>query len=154
VDGRLISINISRGGVPKASVFEALITAQGVEGDRQRDLRYHGGPDRAVSVFSFEVIDALRAEGHPIHPGSAGENLTISGIDWPRIAPGSELHVGLVQLIVTGYAAPCEKICRSFIDADFTRIAQKLHPGWSRVYTRVVIGGVVRPGDPVAHRSA
>jgi MOSC domain-containing protein YiiM len=49
VGGRVESINASRGGVPKQSMSEALITEAGLDGDRQRDLRFHGGPDRASS---------------------------------------------------------------------------------------------------------
>jgi hypothetical protein len=41
--GRLESINASRGGVPKRSMFEGLITEAGLDGDRQRDPRFHGG---------------------------------------------------------------------------------------------------------------
>jgi MOSC domain-containing protein YiiM len=149
VPGRLESINVSRGGVPKTSVFEALVTEHGVDGNWQNNLHVHGGPNRAVSVYSLDVIRALQGEGHPIATGSAGENLTISGIDWPAVTPGRELTVGGVRLLVTGYAPPCENIEDSFASGDFVRISQKKHPGWSRVYTRVLAGGVIRPGDPV-----
>jgi MOSC domain-containing protein YiiM len=150
--GRLESVNVSRGGVPKAPVFEGHITEHGVDGDRQRDLRYHGGTDRAVCVYSLDLIRSLQAEGHPIAPGAAGENLTVSGIDWTAIVPGGELQVGPVRLVVTQYAAPCDNIAPSFLDGDFTRVSQKRHPGWSRVYARVVEGGIVRPGDSVRAR--
>jgi MOSC domain-containing protein YiiM len=92
--GRLESINSSGGGVPKTALFEAHITADGINGDVQRDLRYHGGPDRAVSIFSLELIRALQAEGHPIAAGTAGENLTVSGVDWALMTPGRELQIG------------------------------------------------------------
>src|SRR5262249_2941412 len=80
--GRIESINTSRGGVPKEAAFGAFVTVDGIDGDRQRDRRLHGGPDRAVVIYSFDVIRALQAEGHPIASGTAGENLTISGVDW------------------------------------------------------------------------
>jgi len=147
--GRVESINTSRGGAFKSAVFEARVSEHGVDGDRQDDLRYHGGPDRALSLYSLEVIRALQAEGHPIAPGSAGENVTLSGLDWPSLTPGSHLRIGIVQLVVTSYAAPCEKIEGSFLNGEFMRISQKLHPGWSRVYSRVVAGGEIRPGDEV-----
>jgi MOSC domain-containing protein YiiM len=147
--GRLESINRSRGGVPKVSMLEALITEQGLDGDRQRDLRYHGGPDRAVVLFSLEVIQALQREGHPIGVGTTGENLTVSGIDWTTLAPGTELQVGAVRLAITKYASPCVNISGSFVAGDFTRVSQKGHAGWSRVCARVVAGGVVHVGDPV-----
>ena len=36
-----------------------------------------------------------------------------------------------------------------FQGRDFSRISQKRHPGWSRVYARVLVEGHLRPGDPV-----
>lgn len=147
--GRLASINVSPGGVPKAPVGEAAVSEAGVAGDRQRDRVHHGGPDRAVSLYSLEVIQALRQEGHPIDTGTAGENLTVTGLDWAGVSPGAEIRVGPVRLQVTGYAAPCTNIEGSFAGRHFLRIAQRFHPGWSRVYARVLAGGVVRVGDPV-----
>ena len=149
MQGRLDSINVSDGGVPKQPVPEASVTPDGVQGDRQRDRLNHGGPDRAVSIYAAEAIAALAAEGHPIRAGSTGENLTISGIAWRDVVPGAELRVGPVRLVVTRYTSPCEKISASFVGGEFVRISQKVHPGWSRVYARVVEGGVIRVGDPV-----
>jgi MOSC domain-containing protein YiiM len=135
--------------VPKTSVFEALIAPGGVDGDSQRDLRYHGGPDRAVVIYSLDVIRALQAEGHPIRAGSTGENLTVSGLDWEGIGPGTVMQVGEARLQITRFATPCRKISAAFADGDHTRIAQDRHPGFSRVCARVIAGGVVRPGDTV-----
>lgn len=149
MSGRLEAIHISRGGVPKLPVFEALITERGLEGDSQDDLRHHGGPDRAVVVFSLEVIRALQQEGHPIHPGTTGENLTISGLDWTALALGDELLIGDVRLRLTKYADPCRNIAGSFAGGRFKRIDQDRNPGWSRLCARVVNGGIVRPGDAV-----
>jgi MOSC domain-containing protein YiiM len=147
--GRLESINRSRGGVPKTGVAEARVTAEGVQGDGQRDHRHHGGPRRAVSIYSLDLIHALRAEGHPIGIGTTGENLTVSGLDWNALAPDRELQIGPVRLRLTEYASPCENIRHSFLDQDFTRISHKRHPGWSRLYASVLAGGILRPGDPV-----
>jgi len=147
--GRVESINASRGGVPKTGVFEGLITEQGLDGDRQGNPRIHGGPDRAVSLYSLDVISALQREGHPISVGTAGENLTLSGLEWSAVVPGVEIEIGEVRLLVTRYASPCESIAESFLGGESTRISQKLHPGWSRVYCRVLASGLVRVGDPV-----
>ena len=147
--GRLDSINVSRGGVPKRPIAEAAITADGVEGDRQRDRRYHGGPDRAVTLFSTERIAALQAEGHPIAAGSTGENLTVSGIDWTRATPGARFEIGEVRLEITRYATPCANITASFAGGDITRVGNKVHPGWSRVCARVLVPGRVHVGDRV-----
>jgi MOSC domain-containing protein YiiM len=142
------SVNLSDGGVPKLPVPGATLRAGGVEGDRQRDLRHHGGPDRAVSLFSLERIEQLQGEGHPIQPGTTGENLTLSGLDWERMVPGVRVRVGAAVLELTKYADPCRNIVGSFRDGDMTRISHKLHPGWSRVYARVLQEGPVRAGDP------
>jgi MOSC domain-containing protein YiiM len=150
--GRIESINTSRGGVPKAAVFEALITEAGIDGDRQRDRRFHGGLDRAVVLYSLDVIRELQAEGHPIAAGAAGENLTVSGVEWSRVVPGTRMRIGGaggVVLAITKYTSPCEKISGYFVDGAIARVSQKQNPGWSRVCARVVAGGLVRVGDLV-----
>lgn len=147
--GRLESVNTSKGGVPKMAVFEAFIAETGVSGDAQGNRQLHGGPDRAVVVYSLDVIRALQDEGHPIAAGTTGENLTVSGLEWARVVPGVELTVGAVRLRITRYATPCSQIRRSFRGADFMRVEQDTHPGWSRVCARVLEPGIVQPGDPV-----
>ena len=55
-------INVSDGGVPKQPVLEAKIAKEGVEGDRQRNLKVHGGPQRAVCLFSMDLIERMQDE--------------------------------------------------------------------------------------------
>lgn len=151
VRGYVESIQISKGGVPKWAVSSAVeITVNGLAGDRQRDLRFHGGPDRAVCLFSQEQIDTLRREGHPIDRGTTGENLTLSGLDWGLLLPGAVLEVSGVRLEITKPAHPCKNIAGSFSDGDFSRLSAKIHPGRGRLYARVLTPGLVRPGDPVS----
>lgn len=151
--GAVASINLSRGGVPKLPVEAAAILAGGLEGDRQRDLRYHGGPDRAVSLYSADLIRRLQDEGHPIVPGAIGENLTLEGIDWQAMVPGARLRIGDattgVRLELTSYAAPCKKIAPAFTAEHFVRVSQKVHAGWSRLYARVLEPGRISLGDRV-----
>ena len=63
--------------------------------------------------------------------------------------PGVRLRVGAVELELTKFASPCEKIAGSFAQGDYTRLSEKNHPGWSRVCARVRQGGPVRTGDTV-----
>lgn len=147
--GVVVSMNVSSGGVPKRPVPLARVSATGLDGDGQRNLEFHGGPDRALCVFAMERIEALQREGHPIAPGTTGENLTIRGLDWDRVVPGTALRVGDVTVEITAYASPCASIRPSFADGNSNRISQKLHPGWSRVYARVVGQGEIRVGDGV-----
>ena len=153
--GRVHSLNVSGGGVPKRPVPEAYVTKEGLRGDSQRDLRYHGGPERSVSLFSLGVIERLRAEGHAISPGSTGENVTLAGLDWTSVVPGARLEFdGGVVLEVASYCVPCGKIRASFADGMIHRINQEDHPGESRVYARVLVEGTVREGEAVRLRQA
>ncbi len=143
-------INVSDGGVPKGPIDSAVIGTLGVEGDRQESTEFHGGPERALCLFSLERIEALQAEGHSIVPGGAGENITIAGLDWDDVGPGRRLRLGDSVLIeITRYTAPCTKIRANFAGGDFNRVNQKTHPGWSRAYARVLEGGPLLPGDAV-----
>lgn len=148
--GRIFQLNVSDGGVPKLAVREARLRPEGLEGDRQRDLRYHGGPERALCLFALERVLELQAEGHPIFPGSVGENLTVVGLDWAGLAPGARLALGEEALVeITSYTAPCKTIATSFMGGDFKRISQKVHPGHSRLYARVLRPGRLAIGQPV-----
>ena len=150
--GSVFSINVSPGGVPKLPVSEAMVTVTGLDGDGHRDLRFHGGPDRAVCIFAIERILALQDEGHPIGTGTSGENLTLSGIDWEIVVPGAFLEVGDALLEIASYTTPCRTIRESFRNEKFSRLSQKHFPGWSRVYARVIREGVVRSGDTAVLR--
>ena len=147
-------INVSDGGVPKLPVDRAAVSLDGMEGDRQADRKHHGGPDQTLCLYSLEVIEMLQAEGHPIAPGSAGENLTISGLDWATVAAGQRFRVGAdLTIEVTDVATPCAKNAQWFVDGSFTRISDTKHPGASRWYARVLTPGDVTTGDPVTRIS-
>lgn len=148
--GSVAAVNVSNGGVPKGRVSGAQVSRLGLEKDTQDDKEHHGGSDRAVCLFSLERIRSLQKEGHPIDIGTVGENVTVEGIDWDRVVPGVTIKIGdQVLLEVASFTNPCKTIRASFIDGEFIRIAQKLHPGWSRVYARVIREGQIRFGDPV-----
>ena len=149
-DGRLLHVNVSDGGVPKMPVAEARVTRYGVEGDRQREVTVHGGPHRAVSLLGIEAIRRVAAEGHPIAPGTAGENLTTEGFDVSILAPGTRLSIGdEVVLEISQPANPCRTIRHSFADLRFGRLSIRAHEADSRMYARVVREGTLRPGDRI-----
>jgi MOSC domain-containing protein YiiM len=126
--GRIVQLSVSPGGVPKRAVPGARVTRLGLEGDAQRDHEHHGGPERALCLFPLEAIAALAAEGHAVQPGVLGENVTIEGLDWSTIVPGAHLLLGERVLV---------------------QVTRKRHPGWSRVYARVLVEGALRAGDAV-----
>ena len=150
MNGRVVQISVSNGGVPKMAVPSARITESGVEGDRQANPDIHGGPERAVCLFSMERIRDLQVDGHAIAPGAVGENVTVEGIDWDAVLPKSRILLGAdITLEVTRYTSPCTNIKAAFKGGEYSRISQKQHAGWSRVYARVLVPGIVRTGDAV-----
>jgi MOSC domain-containing protein YiiM len=148
-EGYVTGLQRSAGGVPKLPVDRAVVRSGGMEGDRQANRRFHGGPDRALCLYAQERLDALAAEGHPVARGTLGENVTIAGLPWERVRPGARLRLGNVEAEVTGFAAPCGKIAFGFADGSSARVGEKVNPGWSRVYVRILVEGEVAVGDPV-----
>jgi MOSC domain-containing protein YiiM len=146
-DGRVTGLQVSAGGVPKRSIARAVVHRTGMEGDRQAHRKFHGGPERALCLYSQERLDALAAEGHPVEPGSLGENVTIAGVPWEQVRPGVRLSLGGVEVEVTGYAVPCRSIAHAFADGRMMRVGEKSNPGWSRVYVRILSEGLIAVGD-------
>jgi len=149
--GRIVSLNVSPGGLPKLPIDRAHVTRFGLEGDAHRNTRYHGGPRRAVCLYAAELIALLRAEGHDARPGSLGENVTVEGIDFAGLTPGHVVRLGdEVVLQVTSYTVPCRNIAFNFRDQAFSRLSAKLHPGQARLYARVLSEGDLAVGDLVS----
>lgn len=147
--GAVVQVSASNGGVPKTALTSATIGPRGIVGDHQAERLHHGRPLQSLCLWSQEVIDALRDEGHPVYPGAAGENLTLAGIDWTTIRPGVRVAVGDAVLEISAFAAPCAKNAQWFSDGKFRRIDHNVAPGRSRAYAWVVAGGTVAPGAVV-----
>ena len=76
----------------------------------------------------------------------------MAGLDWGAVRPGDRLRIGAALVEVTRYTVPCNTIAASFAGRQFRRIHQDEHPGWSRVYARVLEPGVIAAGDAVEHQ--
>lgn len=146
-EGTVAGLFLGSGGVPKGPAATVDVDWSGVVGDRQAVRKHHGRPWQALCLWSTEVVDRLAAEGHPIFPGAAGENLALSGLDWARVVPGAHLRVGEVVAEVTAYALPCRTNARWFADRRFDRIHHR-HGAVSRVYATVLQPGSISVGDP------
>ncbi|HVN50952.1 MAG TPA: MOSC domain-containing protein, partial [Acidimicrobiales bacterium] len=146
--GTVTHLAVSGGGVPKQGVDRFDVGWDGAAGDRQSDRRHHGRPFQALCLWSDDVIAVLRSEGHPIEAGSAGENITVAGIDWASLRPGTRLRIGSVLAEISSHATPCAKNAAWFHDRRFRRIDHDEHPGWSRLYATVLEPGSVAVGDP------
>ena len=157
-EGVLFSINVGA-GIPKPPVQRAFVTRLGIAGDRQmvgfvQPWGGHGGSDKAVMLWSQDVIKQIASEGHPMcQPGRCGEQLTIAGIDWKLVRSGARVQIGdNVLLEVTFLKMPCSAQEPNFTDTGdgIQRISPMRHPDSSRVLTRVLRGGYVTAGDRVA----
>jgi MOSC domain-containing protein YiiM len=152
--GRVVQVSVSRGGVPKRAVERARLDVLGLEGDKHNDRVGHGGPERAVCLMAMEVIEKLQSEGHRVAPGTLGENITVSGLDWSRVKPGDRLRIGPALLEVTRYTTPCKNVAPAFADGDITRVLHTRNPGQARVYARVLEQGELSSGMAVEHLPA
>ena len=63
------SLNLSSGGVPKIPVDQVMVNLNGLDGDSHNDIKYHGGINRAVCLYSLELINDLKYEiySHPFY---------------------------------------------------------------------------------------
>ncbi len=145
-DGTVVQLSVSPGGLPKLPVDAAEVTWKGMTGDRQATRNHHGRPWQALCIWSAEVIDDFRSAGHPVAPGRAGENITVSGLPWADVRAGVQLRFGDVLCEVSAYALPCASNKPWFIDGDF-RVMHHDRGPVSRVYATVLEPGRIRVGD-------
>ena len=85
-----------------------------------------------------------------MEPGSVGENLTTTGVEWSTLPTGTRARIGselLIELLAP--AMPCDTQRHNFLRGQISRISSVLHPADSRMYARVLHEGEVRPGDPI-----
>jgi MOSC domain-containing protein YiiM len=144
VKGTLVQVNVSGGGMPKLPVASAKVTAHGVDGDWQRNRKYHGGPNRAVCIYSEELYAWLREKGIDLQNGSVGENFTTAGLDLSRLAKGDRLAVGERCIVeITDVRVPCSNLKKWDVDLPELIVGSS---GW---VAKVVAEGVVKPGDSI-----
>lgn len=145
---------VGRSAIRKRSVPGPVrITHDGVAGDEQCDLKYHGSPDNAVYAFAREDLDHWATVlGRPVPDGQFGENLTTSGIDVNEARVGERWRVGTALLEVAHARTPC-RVFENFMglsgydaSAWMKRFTAVGRPG---PYLRVIEHGVVERGDPV-----
>jgi MOSC domain-containing protein YiiM len=141
--GTLVQLNVSSGGMPKLPVDCARATKDGVEGDWQKNRKYHGGPDRAVCIYSVELYDWLREQAIDLKYGSVGENFTTEGLDLNQLQKGDRLRVGGCLIEITNVRIPCASLKKW--DADLPELIVG-RSGW---VAKVIEEAVVKPGDAI-----
>ncbi len=121
----------------------------GLEGDKQADLRVHGGLKQAVYAYPSEHYDYWKRElpGVELPWGSFGENLTTHGLLENKVRIGDTFRVGSTELTVIKPRLPCFKMNVRFQRDDMMNRYQKA--GRSGFYLAVSSEGVVQTGDEI-----
>jgi len=145
-EGVVEQLSVSSGGLPKLPIDPAEVTWKDMVGDRQATRQHHGRPWQALCIWSSDVIDAFRADGHPLAAGRAGENITIRGLPWSEVRAGVRLQIGSVLCEISCYALPCRTNKPWFLDGDFNLMHHERGPV-SRVYATVLEPGMITVGD-------
>ncbi len=117
-----------------------------IDGDRQADLRVHGGVDKAVYCYPAEHYPAWQSElGRELGYGTFGENLTVTGLLEDSLHIDDVIVIGDAVLQVSQPRYPCFKLGIKMNDPLFLRRFQK--SGRSGFYCRVLEEGLIEPGQ-------
>ena len=144
----LVQVNVSSGGMPKLPVLQAQVTVNGIIGDRQCIAKIHGGPDRAICLYSEELYQWLGEQGVAVTHGQLGENFTTRGLDLATLKTGDRLRVGVCVIEIAKVREPCSQLKKWDVDLPEIIIGRS---GWM---AKVIEEGIVRPGDPIEPLSA
>lgn len=151
---RVVGVYLGDGGVPKRPVAAADVSTEGIAGDRHKVRRIHGGPTRALCLWSADVLQELIDEGHPLFGGACGENVLVTGIDWTLLKIGDRLTLGPVLAELTEATTPCRQIRPYFANNTIQRVSHTKYPGSGRWYARILVPGPLAVGDAVSFTPA
>ena len=123
------------------------VHSERLNGDQQADRVHHGGPDKAILVYSRSHFDAWQAEfpEWSVSGGAFGENLTVDGIDESDVCIGDVFRVGTSLLQVSQPRQPCWKLSKRWSMPKLAVMVQATgRTGW---YLRVVETGTIHSAD-------
>lgn len=137
-------------GIGKSAVSEPRWIGQTqIEGDGQADRVHHGGPHKAVCVYSADHYPYWR-EQHRDKKwpwGSFGENFTVQNLSEAEVCIGDIWKIGEAKLQVSQPRQPCWKLARFWDIKDLAlQVQQNGKTGW---YLRVLEEGHVQAGMPI-----
>ena len=156
-DGRVQSVNVGpvapmprrpelRSGIDKVPrPGRVAVGPEGLSGDEHGNRAVHGGPDKAVYIYSESDYRHWESVlGRPLAPGTFGENLTVTAPDGAALRIGQRLDVGTATLEVTIPREPCATLGVRMEDPGFPTAF--LREGRTGFYTRVITTGLVWAG--------
>jgi MOSC domain-containing protein YiiM len=120
-----------------------------LDGDRQADLRVHGGPNKAVYAYTRENIEywRKRLSRDDLGPGTFGENLTVEHLLETEVAIGDEFEIGTARFQVSQPRLPCFKLGIALGMPDFPKTFQRSRR--TGFYLRVLREGLITVGDEI-----
>jgi MOSC domain-containing protein YiiM len=136
------------------SIFKEAVTGRvalrklNLDGDRQSDLRVHGGEHKAVYCYPIEHYAYWREElpGRDLPMGAFGENFTMDGgPDEDSTYIGDRFSVGTAEVVVTQPRLPCYKLGIRFGNDEMVKWF--LASGRTGFYLAVTHEGEVGAGD-------
>jgi len=139
--GKVVAVNVSvKKGTTKESVDSAeFVPDHGIKGDA------HAGPgNRQVSLLgtgSIRKSGIMKEQG--LCGGRFAENLTTEGLELFSLPLGTLLRIGETVQQVSQIGKECHDGC-----AIKAAVGQCVMPR-EGIFTRVIRGGVVRPGDEI-----
>jgi MOSC domain-containing protein YiiM len=140
-EGRVIAVNISeRTGVVKRPVGEAETVPGGVRGDAHFGL----SDVKQVSLLADESVDKMRETGLELEAGAFAENIRTAGLDLKSLPVGTMLRIGGSLHEVSQIGKECHQGCEI---RNKTGACVMPSEG---IFTRVIEGGVIKPGDGIA----
>jgi len=117
-----------------------------LQGDRQADLRVHGGPYKAVYAYSSEHYPYWAEHlGVELAWGNFGENLTTVDLTEESTFIGDQFRVGSAVLQVTQPRMPCFKLNLRFGRSDMVKRFWRC--GFSGIYFSIIEEGELAAGD-------
>lgn len=126
----------------KPAYGKIFLSTLNLDGDQQADLHFHGGPDKAVCVYSYDhysfwesVLDTK------LEAGAFGENLTVKGITEEDVWIGDVYELGEAIVQVTQPRQPCFKLATKLKQPKLPLMVQ--HTGYTGFYFRVLKEGTI-----------
>nr|CDQ32431.1 6-N-hydroxylaminopurine resistance protein [Virgibacillus halodenitrificans] len=130
-------------GICKQATDEAFLHKGGFHGDDVADLRYHGGPDRAVCVYPFEHYAHWEKEfGKPLPQANFGENVTVTNMLEKDVHLGDIFRIGEAVIQITQSRIPCSTITKRTNNPSLLK--RMIQTGFTGYLCRVLEEGIVR----------
>ncbi|MGI9213257.1 MAG: MOSC domain-containing protein, partial [Methylococcaceae bacterium] len=125
------------------------VTKEGLIGDVQVDRKNHGGPDKAIYVYTEENHHHwAKLLGQPHYGyGYFGENFTVTDLQDDTVHIGDIFSMGETIVQVTQPRVPCFKLGLKFGDPAY--VGEFLTSGRTGFYLRVIREGLVHSGDTI-----